>query len=182
MKSGEEDSREQAKEELRGALDYFIGRQKLVAQAMTEMGLDLNEVAEYKGLAWGAGLSSDESGKAVKSTENYDEYAESENPLARKLYQVAKRTSERNLPQHGIWHDHEQNEWKYFLHGGGCRLVNYKTGEPIDWDCPDVNSYDKYKFLCHFEWQLSSPECARKFTSIRKLDKGEIKSLLAEID
>ena len=94
---------------------------------------------------------------------------------------MAKRASERNLSQRGIWRDDENNEWQYFLHGGGCRLTNMKTGEPIDWDCPDLNSYDKYKFLHHLEWQLSSPERADKLAMSRTLEKDELESLISEI-
>jgi hypothetical protein len=174
--TSQNESQEQIKEELRNALAYFIERQKLVAQAMTELGLDLNEVAEFKSAAWssGAKLNRDDSQITMASPE-------SENAYVKKLFQVAKRASERNLSQSGIWRDNENNEWRYFLHGGGCRLTNVKTGEPIDWDCPDVNSYDRYKFLHHLEWQLTSSEQANKLCLSRSSKKGTLKSLINEI-
>ena len=76
------------------------------------------------------------------------------------MYLLAKQASERNLPQSGVWKDTQQNEWRYFLHGTGCFLTNLRTDEPIDWNCPDVNSYDTDKFLNHLIWQLSSPQRA----------------------
>ena len=60
------------KDELSSALAYFIERQKLVAQAMIELGLDLNEVAEFKSAAWSSGsnLEDDYSHIASVSSEN----------------------------------------------------------------------------------------------------------------
>lgn len=52
MVLSETEIREQVKAELRNALAYFIERQKLVAQAMTELGLDLYEVGEFGPIAW----------------------------------------------------------------------------------------------------------------------------------
>ena len=170
------ESQEQIKEELRNALVYFIERQKLVAQVMTELGLDLNEVAEFKAFAWSSGAKLDKSDTQISTA-----IPESENTYVKKLFQVAKQASERNLSQSGVWRDNENNEWRYFLHGGGCRLTNIKTGEPIDWDCPDVNSYDRHKFSYHLEWQLSSPERAEKFILTRNLEKDTLESLIDKI-
>ena len=171
------ESREQIKEELRNALAYFIDRQKLVAQAMTELGLDLNEVAEFKAFAWSSGAKSDKDDDQIPMA-----IPESENAYVKRLFQVAKQASERNLPQSGVWQDNEDNEWRYFLHGGGCRLTNIKTGEPIDWDCPDVNSYDRYKFFYHLEWQLTSSERAEKLMFSRNVEKEMLKTLINEIE
>ena len=166
----------QVKKELKIALAYFVERQNLVAQAMTELGLDLNEVAEFKSAVWSSGANSNKD-----DTQNSIASLEPENAYVKKLFQVAKRASERNLSQSGIWRDSEDNEWRYFLHGGGCRLTNTKTGEPIDWDCPDVNSFDRYKFFYHLEWQLSSSERAGNLNLSRKLEKDALRSLINEI-
>lgn len=166
---------------MKEALAYFIGRQKLVAQAMTEMGLDLDEVAKYGSLAWASNLPPDETGKVVKSVEDFEKHAESENAEAQKFFQIAQRVSERNLSQDGIWRDSEQNEWRYFLHGGGCRLTNIKTREPIDWDCPDVNSYDRWKFMFHLQWQLLSQERAGKLVSANLWVRHSLEPLMEEI-
>ena len=174
MVLSQNENNSQAKEELKNALDYFIERQKLVAQAMIDLGLDLNEVAKFKSAAWS-------SGSKLEGNNSNSASVSSDNVQVQELFQVAKRVSERNLSQSGIWQDYENNEWQYFLHGGGCRLTNRKTGEPIDWDCPDVNSYDKYKFLHHLEWQLSSSERAEKLTKSRRLEKDKLESLINEI-
>jgi hypothetical protein len=169
--ASQKESQEQIKEELRNALAYFIERQKLVAQAMSELGLDLNEVAEFKSAAWS---SRPKSNPVINLEEIQDSYT-------RKLYQVAKRASERNLSQIGVWQDVEKNEWRYFLHGGGCRLTNLATGEPIDWDCPDTNSYDRYKFFYHLEWQMTSSERVEKLSFSRNVEKETLKTLINEI-
>ena len=174
MVISQEETKAKAKDELSNALAYFIERQKLVAQALVELGLDLNEVAEYKSAAWSSGSNLEGDNSHISSVRP-------ENARMQKLFQMAKRASERNLSQSGIWRVNENNEWEYFLHGGGCRLTNRKTGEPIDWDCPDVNSYDKYKFLHHLEWQLSSSERADKFFMSRRLEKAELESLINRI-
>jgi hypothetical protein len=174
MVMSQDETTVKVKDELSNALAYFIERQKLVAQALVELGLDLNEVAEFKSAAWSSG------GK-LKGDNSHIASVSPDNAQVQVLFQVAKRALEKNLSQSGIWRDHENNEWQYFLHGGGCRLTNRKTGEPIDWDCPDVNSYDKYKFLHHLEWQLSSSERADKLTISRRLEKTELESLINEI-
>lgn len=174
---GQDDLHEQIKDELRKALAYFIERQRLVAQAMTELGLDLNEVGKFKAAAWASGRKSkkNEAQNIIANIENI------ENPYTRQLFEVVKRASARDLSQSGIWRDGENNVWRYFLHGGGCRLTNTKTKEPIDWDCPDVNSYDRYKFFYHLEWQLTSSERAEKLMRSRSVDKETLNALINEI-
>jgi uncharacterized protein DUF6896 len=56
----------------------------------------------------------------------------------------------KSTPQKGQW-----GEWHYFFHGGGCRLVHVLTSEPINWDLPDLNCFDKFWFLEYLEWLLS---------------------------
>jgi len=148
----------------------------LVAQVMTELGLDLNEVAEFKAFAWSSGAKSDKDDAQISTA-----IPESENTYVKKLFQVAKRASERNLSQSGVWRDNENNEWRYFLHGGSCRLTNIKTGEPIDWNCPDVNSYDRHKFFDHLEWQMTSSERVEKLSFSRSVEKETLKTLINEI-
>ena len=170
--------KERVKAELRIALAYFIERQNLVAQAMMDLGLDLHEVGEFGPVTWVWNPQSE-------NTNNEDDIrkqiAKSENPHIKKVFQLALRSNRRKLPQSGIWVDSENNEWTYFLHGKGCRLVNVKTGEPIDWDCPDVNKYDRWKFMFHLMWQISSPERAEKLISTHNWVRNSLKPLIDEI-
>jgi hypothetical protein len=43
--------------------------------------------------------------------------------------------------QLGVW----KNEWKFWVHGIGCRLIHVESGEPIEWDAPNI-------YLFRFEW------------------------------
>ena len=52
--------------------------------------------------------------------------------------------------QSGYWGD--DNEWRYFIHGRGCRLVHTKTKEPIEWDGPDVQRFDPDWFVNWLDW------------------------------
>jgi hypothetical protein len=56
------------------------------------------------------------------------------------------------IPPKGYWG--ENDRWEYFFHGGGCRLVHTFTGEPIDWDAPNVRRFDKFSFLNYMQWVL----------------------------
>ncbi len=181
MVLSQDEIKERVKKELEDALAYFIERQKLVAQAITEMGLDLNEVAEYGAATWSPFLYSRD-GEVEKAVDIYAKYADSDNAKMQKMYELAKRATERNLPQEGIWLDNEQNEWVYSLHGTGCRLGNKITREPIDWDCPDVNSYSTWKFMFHLIWQLSSKERAGKLISTHNWVRHSLEPLINEVE
>jgi len=178
MVMSQDEFKERVKAELREALAYFIERQKLVAQAMTELGLDLNEVGEFGPIAW---ASSPESDKLSAQDKIKREIAKANDPRTQKMLQLALRATERALPQGGVWCDGENNKWRYFLHGSGCRLTSVKTGEPIDWDCLDVNKYDKWKFMFHLMWQLSSLERGEKLISTNIWARNSLEPLLDEI-
>ncbi|MHB8629078.1 MAG: DUF6896 domain-containing protein [Aggregatilineales bacterium] len=53
----------------------------------------------------------------------------------------------------GDWGDNK--EWHYFLHGGGCRLIHSTTGEPIEWDAPNVQRFDRHWFANWVKWTLT---------------------------
>jgi len=178
MVLSQDEIKESVKAELRVALAYFVERQKLVAQAMLDMGLDLNEVGEFGAAAW---VWNPQSESTNIDDDIRKQIAKSDNPQMKKLFQLALRSSERKLPQSGIWVDRESNEWIYFLHGKGCRLVNVKTGEPIDWDCPDINEYDRWKFMFHLMWQISSSERAEKLISTHNWVSNSLEPLMEEI-
>ena len=173
-----EEIQAKVKAELRDALIYFIERQKLVAQAMMNLGLDLNEVGEFGPVAW---VSNPESENSMSQKEINQQIEKSDNPRTQKMLQLALQASERKIPQSGVWLDKEKNEWRYFLHGSGCRLTNLKTGEPIDWDCPDVNKYDVWKFMFHLMWQVSSLERAGKLISTHNWASRSLEPLINEI-
>jgi hypothetical protein len=146
------------KQELYEAIAYFIERQDLAAQAMLDLGLDLEEVGKYGALAWVSSAT-----RTLKDAEKpLDLFIEGS-----ELYNVAKRAEALGVPQVGFWKDYDHNEWKYFLHGGGCRLTNTETGEPIEWNCPNKLSFTPWFFCFHLEWQLDSPERKNKLLHTR---------------
>ncbi len=49
--------------------------------------------------------------------------------------------------QRGSW-----GEWSYYIHGRGCRLVHARTREPIEWDSPDLQTFDPSWFAHWLEW------------------------------
>jgi hypothetical protein len=66
----------------------------------------------------------------------------------------------------GTWGD-----WSYWLHGGGCRLVHSQTGERIEWDAPDLQSFDKNWFANWLDWRKPI-ERASLFAALERLAKS----------
>jgi uncharacterized protein DUF6896 len=56
-------------------------------------------------------------------------------------------------PQIGYWGNHD--EWRYFFHGGGCLLTHITTQEPIEWDAPILERFDRYWLVNWMEWSLT---------------------------
>jgi hypothetical protein len=48
----------------------------------------------------------------------------------------------------------QENEWDYYLHGGGCRLTHTISGEQIEWDASNLRHFDPYWFVNWLEWFL----------------------------
>jgi hypothetical protein len=49
-----------------------------------------------------------------------------------------------------------KRDWEFFRHGIGCKLINLRTGEPIEWDAPDPCAISLYWFLANLEWRLKN--------------------------
>jgi hypothetical protein len=49
-------------------------------------------------------------------------------------------------------------EWTYAFHGGGCDLINKKSGEPITWNGPDPLAFGHLPFVHHLEWRLKNED------------------------
>jgi hypothetical protein len=54
------------------------------------------------------------------------------------------------LTQSGYWG--KDREWRYFIHGRGCRLIHTATREPIEWNAPDLQRFDPYWFVNWVNW------------------------------
>lgn len=57
-----------------------------------------------------------------------------------------------NIPQNGYWGDNQ--EWLYYIHGFGCKLTNASSGEPIEWDAPDILIFDRFWFVNNLRWYM----------------------------
>lgn len=89
--------------------------------------------------------------------------------------QVEMREEYSRQPSTGYWGQH--NEWKYFLHGIGCRLTNVETMERIEWDVGDLQRFDRFWFLNYLEWLLGTNTMDEDISLIRsELDKHTLES------
>lgn len=43
-------------------------------------------------------------------------------------------------------------EWCFHMHGSGCKMVHRLTGEPLDWQAPNIRRFDVYCFLAWVTW------------------------------
>ena len=78
--------------------------------------------------------------------------AKRERPIEEILTEMLNEIKRPQAPQSGYTGDN--NEWEYFFHGGGCQLTHTVTQEIIDWDAPDVKTFDRFWFLNWLEWLL----------------------------
>jgi hypothetical protein len=46
-------------------------------------------------------------------------------------------------------------EWRFFFHGGGCRLTHLQTKEAINWNGPDPFRFSPYFFAKHLLWRVA---------------------------
>lgn len=157
-----------AKKELLDAIHYFIERQGLVAQAIEDLGLDIQEMDKYDSLAW---LANDAVKKIYKA-------------LSEEEKKIVDKSVQRNLPQSGIWKDKNGKQWEYFLHGRGCALTNRETGEPLDWDVPNLHSFNLSRFFYYLTWLFSIPD--QRYVNLQKwiniYGQKEIRNLISELN
>jgi hypothetical protein len=55
-----------------------------------------------------------------------------------------------NIPYTGKY-----QQWNYWFHGIGCKLIHQLTNEPIEWDAPDTRVFDFYWFVNWLQWYLN---------------------------
>ena len=95
--------KEYVKQELYQAINYFIERQELVAQAMLDLGLDLDLIAREGAMAWVTGTwgLSEEGKAAFADLEKI--WGKEEYPKDKLLLEAMKRNVENPFPQQGTW-------------------------------------------------------------------------------
>ena len=138
------------KQQLLDAISYYIERQKIVAQALTDLGFDINT-------DW------DQNDKTTwKETKAWLDHAG-------------------QIPQTGIWIDKDNNEWEYFIHGQGCRLINTRTREPIEWDAPNQARFTPDFFHENLFWQFKAEKRYDKIGAMHVWLKRTIDELIDEL-
>ena len=156
------------KDELFEAIAYFVMRQELVAQALLDFGLDLDAMTVLGAGGWTLGA---EGAKQLSEV--------SPNNFESKFRYALQRMIKNKTPkvnQTGKWQDKNGETWNYFMHGGGCLLINQATDEPIDWDCPSIIHFDAFKFCSYLKWQIE--KLPNKFPHlIRYLRKNEVSTI-----
>ena len=50
-------------------------------------------------------------------------------------------------PWMGQWQD-----WTFYFQGIGCRLIHEETAEIIEWEAPDIHTFDRHWFVNWLEW------------------------------
>jgi hypothetical protein len=118
---------ERAIEAMRGIIEYFLQRQTLVARAMLE-------VHPQPLRMYGTHIFGVEIAPCVE----------------RWRRRIATDDNFRFNWQSGVW----GGEWRHFAHGYGCRLTHIHTGEPLEWDAPDLLAFDEYWFGNHLTWRI----------------------------
>ena len=92
------------------------------------------------------------------------------------------RASYAKAPQSGLWG--KDNEWRYFVHGKGCKLTHIITNEPLEWDAPDLTAFDKWWFVNYLEWLIRfKPNDASVRVTVAQMndEKTDIRESVFEI-
>jgi hypothetical protein len=77
----------------------------------------------------------------------------------------------------GIWN----KDWRYRLHGHGCKLENINTNEPLEWDAGDPLAFDLNWFGTHLDWRIQremAQPYIKTFLDWRQTSSGDMRQLL----
>lgn len=119
---------------LENLVAYFVQRQRIVALAM----LDIHPTAL--------------GGKDGKFLDiNIEPYRDIQRAKMHSLWESEDKKATHQLFE-GVW----KSDWKFIRHGIGCKLINLRSSEPIEWDAPDPHAIDLYWFLANLEWRLTN--------------------------
>jgi hypothetical protein len=94
-----------------------------------------------------------------------------------RLAETPESTTER-----GYWGSN--NQWRYAFHGRGCRITHTASGETIDWDMPDVLTFDVYFFTRWLRWAASNRHDAALLAEALPLEQPEqatLEAILGEL-
>jgi hypothetical protein len=93
----------------------------------------------------------------------------------KKVEIIKKQQNIPRIPYIGTWQRY--GTWGYHIHGCGCLLVNIITREPVEWDAPDINSFDELWFFNWYKWvirineqygDISEESLKKEFENLKK--------------
>lgn len=96
--------------------------------------------------------------------------------VVEELIQMTKLYSA--VPQSGQWG--KNKEWHYFIHGKGCQLIHNTTQEPLEWDAPDIESFDRSWFVNYLQW-LSSQGVEDEYVAVIMSQLNSRNSILQDV-
>jgi len=67
------------------------------------------------------------------------------------------------------------NEWTYYLHGSGCRLIHTTTHERVEWNAPDLLCFDPWWLFYWSVWWLqahASDPRTQTLLALLKIDRS----------
>jgi hypothetical protein len=147
MKDAFLDDRTSIQSALHNIIVKFVDRQLVVLEAMRELRPDITMTMLNIGTAH-------EQQEATK--------------------QFHKRRKEEGYSGLGYWG--ANNEWQYFQHGLGCRLVHTVTQERIEWDLGNLCRFNRFWFVNYLEWLLSTDQSDQDVQVIRSWLNNQLES------
>ncbi|MCA0457900.1 MAG: hypothetical protein LCI00_28295 [Chloroflexi bacterium] len=117
---------------VRNLAAYYVLRQQLVVLAMLDLNTRfLSEVGEL----------------------DIAPYFNAFRERRRKIWEERSKTSDaEKTPEELVW----KGDWKHGVHGSGCKLVNLRSGEPLEWDGPNTEEFNIDWFINHLVWRLKN--------------------------
>jgi hypothetical protein len=121
----------------------FVSRQSLPREVLVEKRPDLLVLATALSQTERLVPVSGQSGQGAAIPSSADSTTSTSQP----------RASSVSGSSHGRWGPN--GEWSFFIHGLGCVIRNRVTGEPIEWDGPNLSRFDQYWFHNWLEWAIA---------------------------
>ena len=102
--------------------------------------------------------------------------------LDQRIANFVSRYNRGEVAFRGIWRD----VWDYRLHGIGCEMRHRQTGEYLDWDINNPNTFYTSEMDNHLQWRMThqpdDPDISRYMQWVERLhgDFDQLLALLAE--
>jgi hypothetical protein len=165
-----------AADELMPAIHRYMIRQPLVAYAMKDLGLHLDDVARYGTLTM-TPWPDDQMDQVLISVQK-------RGPVDRRdLAYTMRRTRQRPVPQSGVWYDLDGEAWAYMFQGDTGHLTHQHTQEPVSWMSPTLHRFGTTFLINHVVWQTTHLLYQDSLTAVRMwIDDHDTRGLLILLD